>query len=597
MKITLRLFVLLSLCFVHTRALAYYDDVHYGLTYYIARQTGYTHEQAYRIASACSQVDWDPQTEPVQLAGQMMALFTPLDGGIHHPRSLFHSFRIDNDLSRRVIGFEPEGAAAQAEVLERLRNLGRVGVPTTRNPGVFLHAFQDFIPHYGYGTFWGHNPAQQSQFDRHMVHGMMLGGTTDWIHTRPADVLKLCESTNGELIPIMNMLSPHQYARYYYPKEFENLVARLANVNEAPRPLQTDLDRITFIYVALKDKGGPADTLLGAVQGKENLARILETLQDPEQQIRMDKHLRGPDVKKAYEVVNRALAEAGIADRLPPHHIDYDLGTEGGPVNPNQLNDWVLVGDATLTTKGYRSVSVTLHMDVRDATGKAKLTELYNVPAVTIAPGGSHTWKNLPIGKIVARLTPATGDPMTVPMAIMKRENAFDANVGGTPPPKPVPLPAPTKPKPPVKPPVKAEALGNFTGTWYSSVGRYGYKHDLTMSQSGAEVTGSFTHASGGGSIKGTVKGRTLTFTYKYTGGEGFSETGKGTFVISSDNKTFSGSYSSDLTDGIKNNGWRGHKLNEPSPWEAASRDWLLPTDLRVHGPRQATDSGPRTSR
>jgi hypothetical protein len=82
------------------------------------------------------------------------------------------------------------------------------------------------------------------------------------------------------------------------------------------------------------------------------------------------------------------------------------------------------------------------------------------------------------------------------------------------------------------------------------------------MSQSGTEVTGSFTHASGSGTIKGKVKGQTLTFTYTYQGGEGFSETGKGTFVISSDNKTFSGTYSSDLKDGVKGNGWRGHKLS-----------------------------------
>ena len=49
---------------------AYYDDVHYSLTYYLARAVGYTPEQAHRIANADHSIDYDPDTEPVQQAAQ-----------------------------------------------------------------------------------------------------------------------------------------------------------------------------------------------------------------------------------------------------------------------------------------------------------------------------------------------------------------------------------------------------------------------------------------------------------------------------------------------------------------------------------------------
>jgi len=104
-------------------------------------------------------------------------------------------------------------------------------------------------------------------------------------------------------------------------------------------------------------------------------------------------------------------------------------------------------------------------------------------------------------------------------------------------------------------------AAGNFTGTWYSSVGQYGYRHDLTMSQSGNHVTGTWTHASGTGTIDGFVTDRTLKFKWTATGANGGSDQGTGTWEINRENNSFSGTYSSDAKDGVKNNGWRGHKL------------------------------------
>lgn len=103
----------------------------------------------------------------------------------------------------------------------------------------------------------------------------------------------------------------------------------------------------------------------------------------------------------------------------------------------------------------------------------------------------------------------------------------------------------------------------SFSGHWNSSVGRFGYPKDLTMSQKGNEVSGNWTHRSGSGTLKGTVKGNVLTFTYTEnwaSNGQSGTDTGKGSFTLSSDGKRFFGTYTSDLPDGEKGNGWRGGK-------------------------------------
>lgn len=562
----IRLSGLAALLLSASSAHAYYDDVHYGLTYYIARQTGFTSQQAYRIASACSEVDWDERTEPVQLGAQLQALLSPLGGNIHQPRMRFHAFRNESDPVRQVIGNEPDGMAAQDEVMKSLQDLFKFTARVTKNPGVYLHALQDVVPHHGYGTFWGHNPAQYSYFERHIHQGMIMGSTTDWVAARPADVLQLCDTTNAHLIPLLKAISPHQFVRLYYEYEYTDLVTALAKVNPAPRQLETDLERLTFIYVGLKDKGAPADSIMKTVGGAATLDKIREALKDPYLVVRMNQHLRGPDVESGYEVVDKALKDAGFADRLNRHHYHYKLSSEGGPTDPKQLDDWVLVGSAKLKTKGSQPVTATLYMDVRDASGKVRRQPLDGLKEVTIPANGSHTWQNLPIGEVYAELKGANGKKRVAKMALRRQKNEFGpVDVGGTPPPKPTRL-KPVKPADPKPQTGPSKGIGNFTGTWFSSVGRFGYPHDpLVMSQSGNKVTGTFKHRSGAGTIDGTVNGNTLTFKMTYTSeaeGKTYSFTGTGTFTLTYDGKSFSGRYTLVDTEHV-NNGWRGHRLGK----------------------------------
>src|SRR5258708_25444511 len=51
-----------------TSASAYEKNVHYGLTYYLAREVGYTPENAKHIATMAWSIDANAETEPAKLA-------------------------------------------------------------------------------------------------------------------------------------------------------------------------------------------------------------------------------------------------------------------------------------------------------------------------------------------------------------------------------------------------------------------------------------------------------------------------------------------------------------------------------------------------
>ncbi|QOV87843.1 MORN repeat-containing protein [Humisphaera borealis] len=71
-----------------------------------------------------------------------------------------------------------------------------------------------------------------------------------------------------------------------------------------------------------------------------------------------------------------------------------------------------------------------------------------------------------------------------------------------------------------------------FTGAWRTTFG------DMTLTQTGADVTGSYVSAGLTGVVTGKVEGRTLTFTYKEAVAEG-----EGVFDLSPDGATFTGKW------------------------------------------------------
>ncbi len=122
---------------VTNHAMAFDDDTHYYLTYYIARKVGYTSQQAYRIANANIAVDYAAVTEPFQIDRKL--LVHPAYP-IEKARIRFHAFQ-----DQKRFG-EGESAAGMAAIKE-IERWHWDRAKEFMNPGIFLHFLQDEFSH------------------------------------------------------------------------------------------------------------------------------------------------------------------------------------------------------------------------------------------------------------------------------------------------------------------------------------------------------------------------------------------------------------------------------------------------------------------
>jgi CubicO group peptidase (beta-lactamase class C family) len=117
-----------------------------------------------------------------------------------------------------------------------------------------------------------------------------------------------------------------------------------------------------------------------------------------------------------------------------------------------------------------------------------------------------------------------------------------------------------------------------FTGNWSTSTDKVGWLYDMTLTQTGANVTGSYTVTTAGdqqgtkGQITGTVNGRTLKLTwsqeYKKQGQiQANAFTGTAEFTLCADGNHFAGPYAATggpatplLTKDLLNGTWIGTK-------------------------------------
>ena len=111
---------------------------------YIARQTGYTPEQAWRIASADVSVDYDPDTEPVQPTGQGKLTFAGYTVEAEPPRWKFHAMR-NTQKYPDSFGNGADADIADGEIRQQRDSLWNAALYRSKNPGVFLHFFQDEV--------------------------------------------------------------------------------------------------------------------------------------------------------------------------------------------------------------------------------------------------------------------------------------------------------------------------------------------------------------------------------------------------------------------------------------------------------------------
>lgn len=304
--------VVLLMALSATPGWSYYDDVHFHLTYYIARVVGFTPAQATKIAGANVSVDYSQRTEPVQG-------FWPTEA-TQAPRFRFHAFR-DESRFPASIGDMENAAEADRAIRGQQVVLWNAGLED-KNPGAFLHFFQDRWPHHRYGSKGGHWSDSSDTFGFGnlaiaVVARLAMGGTTDWLSyqqklsvdqpTRSNE--RLFEDTARALGRFMK-LAGGQTARTVSAADHAQVLEALRQANVYPEPIfPADIPRI----------------------GKLTAGIIART---PEDEAKYGKHLDGPDLAAVTRILNEALHSRGMSDSIPARHPRYDFNAAGRLLNP-----------------------------------------------------------------------------------------------------------------------------------------------------------------------------------------------------------------------------------------------------------------------
>ncbi|MBI1356371.1 MAG: hypothetical protein GC160_18675 [Acidobacteria bacterium] len=299
-------------CVLTAPAGAYYDDVHFHLTYYVARMVGFSPDQAARIAGANVSVDYSQRTEPVQG-------FWPT-AGTQAPRVRFHAFRDENSYPASI-GEMEQAAEADRAIRGQQVQLWNTGLED-RNPGAFLHFFQDRWPHHKYGSKGGHWSDSSDTFGFGnlaiaVVARLPQGGTTDWLsYQQKLSASEQARSNERLLEDTARALGRFmQMAGLGTPKtvsaaDHRDVLEALRQANPHPEPIfPADIPRIGQLTAGI-------------------VART------PEDQAKYGKHLDGPDTAAAKQVLDAALRARGFADPVPPHHAHYEFNAAGRLLSP-----------------------------------------------------------------------------------------------------------------------------------------------------------------------------------------------------------------------------------------------------------------------
>jgi hypothetical protein len=123
-----------------------YEGDHYVWTYYLARHCGYTHRQAFQLASATYAIDFDPNTGPMPNGVTEWANIAAGKPTVHQRKwTEFHAFTLNQ--------LKP-GPAQIAKNLAAERRWKLAD--QQRNPGPFIHFMQDMSAHDGWDDVRGH---------------------------------------------------------------------------------------------------------------------------------------------------------------------------------------------------------------------------------------------------------------------------------------------------------------------------------------------------------------------------------------------------------------------------------------------------------
>ena len=270
---------------------AYSNDTHFGFTYFMARSTGYSPDQARKVASACAALDLasNPDVEPAQMDDA-------LGDKAQSTRVLFHAMLDQRRFPDYWDSPEQFGAACAArdETGTRLAAYCR---DVLHNPGIYLHFLQDRYSHWGYGCRWGHyNPLDALLPDR-----LAFGSATDYLSYDP------------------EVATPQLAAKYHFPaRRNQSMVLASLELLRSALPGQARTVAHPTLKGGAKLSAPPPAARCDPKCQTECLA-LLTALQkaNPYPTHRKD-FQKEQDFAAADAAINRALQTNGYPDRLPP---------------------------------------------------------------------------------------------------------------------------------------------------------------------------------------------------------------------------------------------------------------------------------------
>lgn len=326
-------------------ALAYYDDVHYALTYYLARAVGYTPAQAHRVASADVMTDYDFNTEPVQAAaqaawvGQATVKAVPGLGQITYPtkeaarwqaevpRINFHAFMdcynyadcLSNPAATAVI---PQKRAALEEAARE-----------SGNPGSLLHFVQDEVPHRGYPSDNGHWTAVDASAWNWAE--LPLGATTDYL-SYPGHT-----GLQGQQGPMVRN-RPCVEDTLEVLKNFMNGNFNGKPIKQKPRSYNWSSEIAPAFKATVDANRDPSPSFWQAIdKAKGDLTDFYDAW----------KGTSAPKLEPAIAALKGILANNLKAkDEIPPAWLTYDLNQQGVP-EPGDRKTWILWGNLKINIK------------------------------------------------------------------------------------------------------------------------------------------------------------------------------------------------------------------------------------------------------
>jgi len=403
--------IALSLAGVAGPARAYYDDVHFALTYYIARQVGYTPEQASRVAKADVSIDYSYRTEPVQM-GSVSGFLSSEWGSAYaaDPRWRFHAFRNQIKFPQSVDN------GAQAADADRMINETQVWLwkqaIEDRNPGVFLHFLQDKVPHARYGSAFGHWPLDsQDDTDAHQRMQLTIGGSTDWLSFRDEQSnLEMVRTSFEALSQYLRHISPGQTPRAFDPNAFIDLLRAMRQANPVPPPLAgKTLRALIQLKLGLSTQPGLRsamdDDFRDAIGAEENVL--------------LAQHAGGPEIAYALRDIDKLMAQqhwsvdGGVPYETipsPPSEINrYDFDSLGRLKNSDDVDRYVLTGSMQVKLRqsgGHADTDAAAQVTVRLAKTRREDPELLLAgPTSAAINGDALRIDNLPIGELIVEVS------------------------------------------------------------------------------------------------------------------------------------------------------------------------------------------------